>query len=108
MVGIDFIGKLVKTDHQNQYIFVIIDYCTKWAQAYPLTNKSAEEVTTCILKCIYQFEVPKRILTDQGREFVNTVSVFIFNYTNACCSSLFFFFFKHYKILFHINPVDQH
>lgn len=73
----DLIGKLVKTDQQNQYICVIIDYCTKWAQAYPLKTKSAVEVTQAILKFIYQFEVPKRILTDQGREFVNTVSILI-------------------------------
>ncbi|KAF7702362.1 hypothetical protein HF521_001645, partial [Silurus meridionalis] len=74
LVGMDLIGKLAKSDQENQYICVIIDYCTRWAQAYPLKSKSAAEVTQSILKFVYQFEVPKRILTDQGREFVNTIN----------------------------------
>uniref|UniRef100_A0A9J8BA27 Integrase catalytic domain-containing protein n=1 Tax=Cyprinus carpio carpio TaxID=630221 RepID=A0A9J8BA27_CYPCA len=70
----DLVGKLVKSDQQCQYILVIIDYCVKWTQAYPLKSKSTAEVTQCILKFVYQFEVPKQILTDQGREFVNTIN----------------------------------
>lgn len=70
----DLIGKLTKTKDGNQYLCVMIDYFTKWPQAYPLKTKSATEVTNCILKFVYQFESPKRILTDQGREFVNAVS----------------------------------
>lgn len=74
MVGMDLIGKLSKTDNGNQYICVMIDYRTRWAQAYPMKQKNAVEVTNCLLKFVYQFEVPKRILTDNGREFVNNVS----------------------------------
>ncbi|XP_046697252.1 KRAB-A domain-containing protein 2-like [Silurus meridionalis] len=72
--GMDLIGKLACTDSGNQYICVIIDYLTKWPQAYPLRSKSAEEVTNCIIKFFNQFEAPKRILTDQGREFVNQIN----------------------------------
>lgn len=71
----DLIGKLKTTSTGNQYICVLIDYLTKWTQAYPLKTKCAEEVTQCILKFFYQFEAPKRILTDQGKEFVNEVSI---------------------------------
>lgn len=77
LIGMDLIGKLVKTQKGDQYICVIIDYCTRWANAYPIPTKSAVDVTKCILKFIYQFDVPKRILTDQGREFVNNVSCLI-------------------------------
>uniref|UniRef100_A0AAQ6IJ74 Integrase catalytic domain-containing protein n=1 Tax=Anabas testudineus TaxID=64144 RepID=A0AAQ6IJ74_ANATE len=52
----------------------MIDYYTKWPQAYPLQTKRAEEVTEKILQFVYQFEAPKRILTDQGTEFVNMVN----------------------------------
>ncbi|KAL1247033.1 hypothetical protein QQF64_034468 [Cirrhinus molitorella] len=74
LVGMDLIGKLTKTDDGYQYICVLIDYFTKWPQAYPLKTKSASEVTNCILKFFYQFEAPKRILTDQGKEFVNSIN----------------------------------
>ncbi len=75
LVGMDLIGKLKTTKAGNQYICVMIDYLTKWPQAYAITSKTAEEVSQCILKFFYQFEAPKRILTDQGREFVNEVCV---------------------------------
>lgn len=65
----DLIGKLTQTDSGHQYICVMIDHLTKWPQAYPLCTKSAKEVTD-----LYQFEAPKRILTDQGKEFVNEVN----------------------------------
>ena len=51
----------------------MVDYLTKWPQAYPLHRKSAAEVTECIIKFFHQFEAPKSILTDQRREFVNDV-----------------------------------
>ncbi|XP_051975103.1 arp2/3 complex-activating protein rickA-like [Xyrauchen texanus] len=74
LLGMDLIGKLSLTDSGHQYICVMIDYLTKWPQAYPLQSKSAEEVTNCIIKFFYQFEAPKRVLTDQGREFVNQIN----------------------------------
>lgn len=69
----DLIGKMTTTTEGHSYICVMIDYFTKWAQAYPLRTKTAKEVTGCIMKFFYQFEAPKRILTDQGTEFVNQV-----------------------------------
>jgi len=69
----DLIGQLKTTNSGHVYICVMVDYLTKWPQAYPLKTKTATEVTECIVKFFHQFEVPKRILTDQGREFVNAV-----------------------------------
>ena len=69
----DLIGKLTVTDRGNQYICVMVDYLTKWPQAYALSSKTANEVTGCLLKFVHQFEAPKRVLTDQGKEFVNAV-----------------------------------
>lgn len=74
LVGMDLIGKLSCTQNGHQYICVMVDYFTKWPQAYPLKSKSAKDVTECIVKFVHQFEAPKRILTDQGKEFVNAVS----------------------------------
>ncbi|XDV11184.1 hypothetical protein PO909_000192 [Leuciscus waleckii] len=70
----DLIGKLTPTENGNQYICVIIDYMTKWPQAYPLKTKAAREVADCLLKFVHQFEAPKRVLTDQGKEFVNKLN----------------------------------
>jgi len=59
--------KLTVTEGGNQYICAMVDYFTKWAEAYPLKSKSAEEVTSCILDFVYN----QRLLTDQGTEFKN-------------------------------------
>lgn len=75
IVGMDLVGKLTPTKEGYQYICVMVDYFTKWCEAFPLKTKSAEEVTTCIIKHFYKFGAPKRLLTDQGTEFVNKVSV---------------------------------
>lgn len=45
----DLVGKLEKTKKGNQYICVMVDYFTKWAEAYAIKSKSAAEVTECIL-----------------------------------------------------------
>lgn len=68
----------------------MIDYFTKWPQAYPLTSKTAKEVAQCILKFVHQFESPKRILTDQGKEFVNAVSIQILGISHEQFLLLFF------------------
>ena len=67
------VGKLTQTNSGNQYICVMVDYFTKWAEAYPLKTKMAVEVTACILDFFYKFGAPKRLLSDQGREFCNKV-----------------------------------
>jgi len=51
----DLIGKLSLTGDGNQYICVIIDYLTKWPQAYPFRSKTAKEVTECLIKFNWTF-----------------------------------------------------
>uniref|UniRef100_A0A673L7L2 Gypsy retrotransposon integrase-like protein 1 n=1 Tax=Sinocyclocheilus rhinocerous TaxID=307959 RepID=A0A673L7L2_9TELE len=96
IVGMDLVGKLTPTKDGYQYICVMVDYFTKWCEAFPLKSKRAEEVTECIIKLFYKFGAPKRLLTDQGTEFVNQVSIkSFFFYFNPCDSveRAFSFFF---------------
>ena len=37
-VGLDILGPLPATYKGNRYILVVIDYFTKWAEAYPMRN----------------------------------------------------------------------
>ena len=50
-------GKLTQTHGGNQYICVMVDYFTKWAEAFPLKSKTADEVTRRILDFFYKFLV---------------------------------------------------
>lgn len=47
------VGKLTLTGGGNQYICVMVDYYTKWADAYPMESKTAVEVTNYILDFFY-------------------------------------------------------
>ena len=76
LVGIDLIGPLPKTLDGFQYIFTATDYFSKWVEAFPLKTKTAAEVGRHICSIIYRHGCPKRILSDQGREFVNEVCAF--------------------------------
>ena len=44
LIGMDLIGKLKTTSTGNQYICVLIDYLTKWTQAYPLICGGSDPV----------------------------------------------------------------
>ncbi|KAL2102408.1 hypothetical protein ACEWY4_001576 [Coilia grayii] len=73
IVGMDLVGKVHKTKDGYEYICVLVDYFTKWSEAFPLRGKTAEEVSRCIVNLFYKFGAPMRILTDNGREFVNQI-----------------------------------
>ena len=70
----DLVGKLKCSNNGNIYMCVMVDYFTKWMEVYPLKSKKAEQVSGCIMDFFYKYGAPKRILTDQGKEFVNKVS----------------------------------
>ena len=47
LVGMDLM-KLTKTNNVNIYVCVMVEYFTKWAEAFPLPDKKAETVTNCL------------------------------------------------------------
>ncbi|KAL0152331.1 hypothetical protein M9458_052054 [Cirrhinus mrigala] len=69
----DLVGRVTGTKKGNEYICVLVDYYTKWAEAYAIPNKSAA-VVALHHQLLYRFGAPKRILPDQGTEFVNQIS----------------------------------
>uniref|UniRef100_A0AAZ1XXP6 Gypsy retrotransposon integrase-like protein 1 n=1 Tax=Oreochromis aureus TaxID=47969 RepID=A0AAZ1XXP6_OREAU len=74
LIGIDLTGPLPKTSSGFQYILTATDYFSKWVEAFPLKTKSASEVAQHLCSIIYRHGCPKRILSDQGREFVNELN----------------------------------
>ncbi len=84
LLGMDLVGKVTRTNKGNVYICVLVDYYTKWTEAYAIPNKSAAVVSRCIINFFYRFGAPKRILTDQGTEFVNQVCSLL-NEPNFVC-----------------------
>src|SRR5688572_13531356 len=71
-IGIDFIGPLEQTRNGNRHILVVTDYLTKWLEAEPMKEATAENVIQFIYeKIICKHGCPKIILSDRGTHFRN-------------------------------------
>ena len=68
-------GPYTTTPDGNRYIFTATDLFSKLVFAEPLKNKEATSVNAAIQNLFYLYGPPHKIITDQGREFVNKVLV---------------------------------
>jgi len=70
LVAIDLLSGLPTADDNSKYILVVVDYYTRWVEAYSLPN---EEASTCF-QALYtnffsKFGFPSQLHSDQGRQF---------------------------------------
>uniref|UniRef100_A0A672G6V4 Gypsy retrotransposon integrase-like protein 1 n=1 Tax=Salarias fasciatus TaxID=181472 RepID=A0A672G6V4_SALFA len=82
VLGMDLIGPLPATGRGNQYILTMTDLYTKWVIAEPLKSKTAAEVSAIMISKLYTFGMVRKIITDQGKEFVNKLNDSIFTTLN--------------------------
>ena len=67
----DIFGPLNHTKKGNRYILVVIDYATKWPEAYAILNTTSETVISCLLDLTACLGTPSEILSDNGTNFVS-------------------------------------
>lgn len=73
MIGMDIVGPIQMSD-DGRFILVITDYLTKWAEAFPIADHTAEIVAKILMeKVIAKYGAPRRILTDRGKEFLSEI-----------------------------------
>ena len=70
-VGVDVL-ELSSTDSGNKYAVVFIDYLTKWVEAFPLKNMTAESIAKVFInEIVTRHSAPKELLSDQGANFMS-------------------------------------
>jgi len=70
IVSIDLIGPLTPSHKQNKYLLVCVDHYSAWIEAYPLANKTNEEVWDKLrLEYFPRHGSCRVLISDQGAEF---------------------------------------
>ncbi|XP_066573823.1 uncharacterized protein LOC136763608 [Amia ocellicauda] len=64
-------GQFSKFNNGMKYILTCIDVLSKYACAVPLKNKMGQQVCAAFKRIFTQGCVPKKLQTDQGKEFLN-------------------------------------
>ena len=81
-IAMDLIGPLNTSTKGNNYILTVIDYCTKYAEAIPIPDKSCQTVTEAVFENIFcRYGMAKELLSDNGGEFTG-------RYFNDICKIL--------------------
>ncbi|KAK3917807.1 Gag-Pol polyprotein [Frankliniella fusca] len=80
-IGIDIIQ--LPEAEGFKFVVVAIDYLSKWSEAKGLQNKTAIEVARFIFEWICKFGCPSIVINDQGREFCNEVSEYLYKLTGT-------------------------
>ncbi len=73
LVGIDIMGPFQESQSGNKYIVAITDHFSKWCEAEAIPDKSALSVANFIFKAVCRLGCMDTLISDQGREFVNSV-----------------------------------
>ena len=70
-VGVDVL-QLPLTEAGNRYVVVFLDYLTKWVEAYPIPNQSAETIAHVLVNEIFcRHGAPEHLLSDRGTNFLS-------------------------------------
>lgn len=72
-VAVDICGPLKLTRSGNKYICVVMDYFSKWPEAYAIPDQEATTVATAVSDFFFRFGVPQELHSDQGSNFESAV-----------------------------------
>lgn len=72
-ITMDIMGPLNKSARGHKYILVILDYTTKYPEAFPLRNITSKTIAKQLVTMFTRVGIPKEILKDQRTPFMSKV-----------------------------------
>ena len=77
-IAIDIVGKKERTKRGHAYILTIMDFATRYMEAIPLKRVDAPTTCSALLEVFARYGVPKKILSDNGSNFIASVTEKLF------------------------------
>lgn len=72
MLGIDLMGPFPKSQKQNEHLLVIVDYCSKWVELFPLRVAKAPQIARILVEEIFtRWGTPMYLVSDRGTQFTS-------------------------------------
>ena len=69
-IAMDIVGPLTKTERGNRYLLVVVDYYTRWPEAYAIVHQDAHSITSKLeTEYFSRYGAPYCIHSDQGANF---------------------------------------
>ena len=72
-----------RSEARNKHLLVVVDRASKFLFAYPLPNKTAENVAKTLLELLLAYGIPLSLRSDPGREFTAEVVHHLCKWLNA-------------------------
>ena len=74
-VAIDILGPIdPPTSRGNRYVLVVVDYLTKWSEAFAMPDQTTKEINKHLVgDFICRMGIPVQLHSDQGRQFESQV-----------------------------------
>ncbi|GFU08511.1 retrovirus-related Pol polyprotein from transposon 412 [Trichonephila clavipes] len=73
-IAFDILGPIPRSLDGNNNILVVMNYFTKWPEAYPIPDQEASTVAEVLVQhWISRFGVPLQLHSDQGRNFNSAI-----------------------------------
>jgi len=73
-IGLDVLGPFPASTRGNKFLLVVMDYFSKWPEAWPIPNMAAETCASALVEnWVARFGVPMEVHSDQGRCFESSV-----------------------------------
>jgi len=72
MLGINLMGPFPKSNRLNEYVLVVVDYCSKWVEMFLMRSAKTPFIANILIKDIFtRWGTPVYLVSDRGPQFTS-------------------------------------